>query len=119
MTAGMELPWGLEALISLLLVAGGVFALIGSLGLARLPDFYMRLHAPTKASTLGLGCLLAGSWFFFAATGHGFSVREFLVSVFLFVTAPVSAHMMARSALHRRVRARDALPDVSQDSRER
>lgn len=42
----------IELIASILLVAGAVFVFIGSLGLAKLPDFYTRLHAPTKATTL-------------------------------------------------------------------
>ena len=50
-----------ELLISILLLSGGVFVLVGSIGLLRLQDFYARLHAPTKATTLGLGGILIGS----------------------------------------------------------
>ena len=90
----------LEALLAVLLLAGASFTFIGSLGLARLPDFYTRLHGPTKATTLGVGCLLVASSVFFSATGAGLSLHELLVSLFLFVTAPVSAHLLARAALH-------------------
>ena len=55
------MPFLVEALISLLLIAGGVFVFIGSLGMAHLRDFYMRLHGPTKATTLGIGCMLIAS----------------------------------------------------------
>ena len=51
----------LEALIALLLVVGGSFALVGAIGLVRFRDFFMRLHAPTKASTLGVGGVLVAS----------------------------------------------------------
>ena len=50
--------WGVEVLVSVLLLAGAGFALVGSIGLARLPDFFMRLHAPTKATTLGVGAMM-------------------------------------------------------------
>jgi len=99
----LPMPLLLELAISLLLIAGALFALIGSLGLAWLQDFFMRLHGPTKASTLGLGCLLFGSLLFFSFQRGGLSVHEAIVTVFLFVTAPVSAHMMAKAALFRRV----------------
>ncbi|WP_432210723.1 Na+/H+ antiporter subunit G [Marinobacter alkaliphilus] len=97
------MPFVLELVISLFLVAGALFALIGSIGLARLRDFFMRLHGPTKASTLGLGCLLIGSLLYFSFQRGGLSVHEAIVTVFLFVTAPVSAHMMAKAALFRGV----------------
>jgi multicomponent K+:H+ antiporter subunit G len=90
----------LEILLSVLVVAGGVFTFIGSLGLVRLQDFYTRLHGPTKATTLGVGCLLVASSVYFSVTGEGLSLHELLVSLFLFITAPISAHLLARAALH-------------------
>ncbi len=48
----------LEGVISLFLIAGGAFIFIGSLGMTHLRDFYMRLHGPTKATTMGIGCIL-------------------------------------------------------------
>jgi multicomponent K+:H+ antiporter subunit G len=90
----------LEIIISLCLLIGAGFALIGSIGLARLPDFYMRLHGPTKASTLGVGGMIVGSLIFFSTRGEGLSLHEFLIVIFLFITAPVSAHIVAKAALH-------------------
>ncbi|GGC65873.1 monovalent cation/H+ antiporter subunit G [Marinobacter halophilus] len=97
------MPFLLELVVSLFLIAGALFALIGSIGLARLRDFFMRLHGPTKASTLGLGCLLVGSLLYFSFQRGTVSVHEAIVTVFLFATAPVSAHMMAKAALFRGV----------------
>ncbi|MDO9023294.1 monovalent cation/H(+) antiporter subunit G, partial [Zwartia sp.] len=51
----------LEIITSVLLLVGAFFILVGAIGLARLPDFFMRLHAPTKASTLGVGGVLLAS----------------------------------------------------------
>ncbi len=93
----------LEFLISLLIVTGAVFAFIGSLGLARLKDFYTRLHGPTKATTLGVGCLLIASALYFSLIEQSISLHEVLVTLFLFMTAPVSAHMLAKAALHLRL----------------
>lgn len=92
----------LEALISLFLLIGGIFALIGSIGLARLPDLFTRLHGPTKATTLGVGGILIASALHFSGRGEGLSLHELLVTLFLFVTAPVSAYLIARAALHLR-----------------
>ena len=74
----------LETLVAALLVIGGVFTLIGSLGLARLPDFYTRLHGPTKATTLGVGALILGSIVHFALLEPGVNSHEFLIVLFLF-----------------------------------
>lgn len=90
----------LEVILSFFVILGGLFMLIGSFGLARLPDFYMRLHAPTKATTLGVGSLLVASMLFFSIKNSMFSIHEVLITIFLFITAPVSAHMMAKAALH-------------------
>jgi len=89
-----------EALLSVLVLAGAAFTCIGSLGLVRFRDFYTRLHGPTKASTLGVGCLLVASSIFFSATGESLSLHEILVTLFLFITAPISAHLLAKAALH-------------------
>lgn len=90
----------IEVVLSFFVLLGGLFMLIGSIGLARMPDFYMRLHAPTKATTLGIGSLLIGSMIFFSLKNSMFSIHEILITLFLFITAPVSAHMMAKAALH-------------------
>ncbi|MFP4160436.1 MAG: Na+/H+ antiporter subunit G [Ectothiorhodospira sp.] len=90
----------LEALIALLIVVSGVFILVGSLGLLKLPTLMMRLHAPTKATTLGVGAALLASMGFFLATEGGVSVHELLVTAFLFLTAPVTAHFIAKAHLH-------------------
>lgn len=93
-----------EWLVAALLVFGAVFVLLGSLGLLKLPDFFMRLHAPTKASTLGVGAILLASSIHFSTNGNGISLHEILILIFLFITAPVSALMMARAARHTRVK---------------
>lgn len=93
----------IEILVSAFVLIGATFALIGSIGLLRLPDFYTRLHGPTKATTLGIsGMLIASGLYFSTATGH-ISLHEVLVLLFLFITAPVSAHLLAKAALHRKV----------------
>jgi multicomponent K+:H+ antiporter subunit G len=93
-----------EFIVSLLILVGAAFALLGSIGLARLPDFFTRLHGPTKATTLGVGAMVLASAVFFSATEPGLSLHEIAVLVFLFITAPVSAHVLAKAALHLRDR---------------
>jgi len=92
-----------EALVAALIYIGAFFTLVGSLGLARLPDFYARLHGPTKATTLGVGSLLLASMLFFVVVGDGLRLHKFLITVFLFLTAPVSGHLMAKAGLRLRV----------------
>jgi multicomponent K+:H+ antiporter subunit G len=104
-----------EWLAAALLLIASFFLLVGAIGLARLPDFYMRLHGPTKASTLGVGSILLASMILSATHGRaGFA--ELLITLFVFLTAPVSANMMAQAALHLRLPGRamppeDAVPE--------
>jgi multicomponent K+:H+ antiporter subunit G len=88
-----------EILMSALLLAGGFFALVGSIGLVKLNDLYLRLHGPTKASTLGVGGILVASMLYHSVWGAGLSLRELLITLFLFITAPVSAMMIMRAQL--------------------
>lgn len=91
-----------EWLAAALLLTGAFFLLLGAIGLVRLRDFFMRLHAPTTSSTLGLGGLLLASMVLAAVEGRiGFA--EVLIALFVFATAPVSANLMAQAALHLRV----------------
>jgi multicomponent K+:H+ antiporter subunit G len=93
------LPLWLDILLTALLAVGAAFALIGSWGLARLSDFLKRLHGPTKATTLGVGCVLIASALYFTLRQGGASLHEFLITLFLFLTAPVSAHLLIKAAL--------------------
>ncbi|WP_300336852.1 Na+/H+ antiporter subunit G [Accumulibacter sp.] len=98
-----------EFAISLLIIVGALFVLLGSIGLARLPDFLMRLHGPTKATTLGVGAmLLASAAFFSTADDSDISLHELAPLFFLFITAPVTAHLLAKAAMHRRSKSRPA-----------
>ncbi|MCB6179618.1 monovalent cation/H(+) antiporter subunit G [Rhodobacter sp. Har01] len=97
--------WALSAL----LVLGGLFGLIGSWGLIRLPDPLQRLHAPTKATTIGVGAALVAAGLDLAFTQGVISWQEALVAVFLFVTAPLSALWLARVHLWQRI-PKDSLP---------
>ena len=94
----------IDIIVSIFLLIGASFALIGSYGLLHLPDFFMRLHGPTKATTLGVGGMIIGSVIYFSSRGAGISLHELLVTLFLFITAPVSAHMLAKAALHLHLR---------------
>jgi multicomponent K+:H+ antiporter subunit G len=93
------LPGWADLLIASLLIVGATFALIGSWALCRLSDFYLRVHGPTKATTLGVGgVLLASAVYFSLRLGH-LSLAELLITLFLFLTAPVSAQLLVEAAL--------------------
>lgn len=99
MNAIESLPLWLDLVLSALVLIGGAFALIGAWGLAKLSDFLKRVHGPTKATTLGVGCVLIASALWFTARGDEPSLHELLITLFLFLTAPVSAHMMVQAAM--------------------
>ena len=105
----------LDVFISFFLVVGGLFALIGSIGLVRLPDLFMRLHGPTKATTLGVGGILIASMLSFSSRDNGLSLHELLVALFLLITAPVSAHLVARTMLHLRGGTVDVLSETKEN----
>ncbi|MCX4186678.1 Na+/H+ antiporter subunit G [Methylophaga sp. OBS4] len=94
----------LDWVVAILILIGAFFTLVGSLGLFKLRDFYMRLHGPTKASTLGVGAILIASAIHFSLKTDAVSLHEILVTLFLFITAPVSAHLMAKAALHIKIK---------------
>jgi multicomponent K+:H+ antiporter subunit G len=100
----------LELVVSVLIVLGGLFALIGSVGMVKLPDLLTRLHAPTKATTLGVGGALTASMVYFAGFEGNLSIHELLITTFLFLTAPISAHFIAKAHLHEHTELRDSLP---------
>jgi multicomponent K+:H+ antiporter subunit G len=104
-----QLHWAWQLPIALLLLIGGVFTLVGVVGMLRFPDFYMRLHAPTKATTLGVGALLLASIAYHALQGT-LLPHELLITLFLFVTAPVSAALLAKAALHLRAPSKAPVP---------
>ena len=96
-----------EFVAAFVIVLGAAFALIGSWGLVRLPTLMERLHGPTKATTLGVGGILVGSILVSRLEEGAWSGHELLITLFLFITAPIAANMMAKVHLHR-LRLRDA-----------
>jgi len=90
-----------EIAISLLVLIGAAFMLIGSIGLARLPDAFARLHGPTKATPLGVGAIVLAALVHASADAGALSLKALAISVFLFITAPVSASLIAKTAMKR------------------
>lgn len=110
------MSWVVAGLLVTLLTVGSFFILLGSYSLAKLKDFFKRLHGPTKATTLGVGCILLASVGYHFFLGHDPQPRELLVTAFLFITAPISAHLMAKAALSLKMAERPPLPDSDPDS---
>ncbi len=87
--------------IAFLLVIAGIFGLVGSYGLLKLPETMMRLHAPTKASSLGVGGVLLASMAYTWVYEGRLSWHELLITIFIFLTAPITAKFIAKAHLHR------------------
>lgn len=81
--------------------AGAFFYLAAAAGLMRLPDFFCRMHAPTKAATLGATLLALGSALGNLASGSSVRLKDLLIVLFLFLTMPVSAQILMRAAAAR------------------
>jgi len=84
-----------------LLVIGAIFTFVAAIGLLKLDDSMTRLHAPTKAATVGIGAFLLASMAHSFVLGEP-SFHELLILAFLFVTAPISANFIAKVNMHKR-----------------
>ncbi len=104
----------IEIMISGFIVIGGLFALVGSFGMIKLPDTMRRLHAPTKATTLGIGGVLIGSMTYFYFVDGKLSLHELMISLFLFLTAPVTANFISKAYMLDAVKEAD-LPETGSD----
>lgn len=104
----MALPMWATLPATLLLFIGGALTVIGALGLLRLPDFYARMHPPTMGTTLGTGCVLVASMLVSSAILGRPVIHELLITLFLVMTAPVSAMLLVRAAVARSALRRGA-----------
>lgn len=86
----------IDFLTAILWIAGSAFALLAAVGVLRLPDVFTRMQASTKASTLGLGCLLIGA----ALQLGDFAslIRVVSIGAFVLLTTPVAGHVIARAS---------------------
>lgn len=86
----------IDVVTGVFILLGSLFILISALGILRMPDLYTRMSATTKASTLGVGLILVGTAIFYQNVG--IVVRAITIIIFLFLTAPVAAHIIGRAA---------------------
>jgi multicomponent K+:H+ antiporter subunit G len=91
----------IDAVVAVLLVLSGLLALVGAMGLLRLPDFYLRMHAPALAYTLGSWLVTLATVVHFTAHDGVLSLHAWLIIVLLSITAPVTTLLLARAALFR------------------
>lgn len=99
-----------EWLAAALVLASGLVVLTSALGLHRLGDFFLRMHAPALASTLGAWLVAVASIAYFSVSGSGPTLHVWLVPIVLSIATPVTTTVLARAALFRRRRAGDPLP---------
>ena len=90
-----DLPWS-DLIVAACLLAGGFFLFVAGLGILRLPDVLIRMHASTKAGTLGVGLVFGGAAVHFGTAAE--TAIAGLTIIFLLATAPVAAHAIARAA---------------------
>lgn len=87
-----------ELLSSVLVLLGAVFCGLSAFGLLRLPDVYLRSHAATKSATLGVLCVLGGTFLYFLFSDGTVSLKLLLAIIFVFITSPVAGHLNGRAA---------------------
>ena len=100
----VDIPWR-ELVVAACLVAGGFFLFVAGLGILRLPDVLIRMHASTKAGTLGVGLVFGAAALYFGNAAD--AAIAGLTIVFMLATAPVAAHAIARAAYRMNVRLSD------------
>ena len=96
-----DLPAWAALPAGILLIIGGLLVATGSLGLLRMPSFHARMHPPTMGTTLGTGCVLIASMLASSAAAGRPVVHELLITLFVVMTAPVSAITLMGAALNR------------------
>jgi multicomponent Na+:H+ antiporter subunit G len=89
--------------VALLVLLGALLSLLTAFGLLRLPDIYTRSHAATKSATLGVICILSGTFIYFWSVEGIINTRLILGIIFVFITAPVAGHLICRAAYRTRV----------------
>ena len=104
MSAAVVPAWA-QWIVAILLVFGAVLALIGSIGLLRLTNFFQRIHAPTLGNTLGTWSTVAASMLFFSMLQTRPVLHEILIGCFIVLTAPVTSILLVRAAIFRDRRA--------------
>ncbi len=104
MTNWDQLSLWISVPAAVLLVLGGLIALIGCLGLLRLPHFYQRIHGPAITITLATGCVLIASMVLFSAMETRLVVHELVITMFVLMSAPIVSMLIMRAAVHRELR---------------
>lgn len=104
MSTALELPWWIAIPVALLLVLGGIVTLTGTVGLIRLPNFYSRMHAPTMGNTLGVFSILVASMLLASFVEHKLVLHQLLITILLVIVSPVTAVLLMRAAIRRKIK---------------
>lgn len=108
------LPLWAEWAVAALVLAGAAIALLGSIGLLRLPTFFERVHAPAMIATTGCWCVMVGALLYFSLQDGSLEVQLLLIALFVAVTVPITTIFLMRVALFRARRmGHDVPPSVS------
>lgn len=101
MMAATELPGWAALLVSILVLVGTGFTLVGAVGLLRFKTFYERVHAPTLGTTFGVASVVIASCIFFSMAETRLLVQTVLIAVFITATTPVALMLLVRASLFR------------------
>lgn len=111
---GQALPLWLDISVSLLVLAGAVIALLGSLGLLRLKSYFERVHAPAIIATMACWCVMHASLLYFSVMHEGLALHALLIALFVAITVPITTVFLMRAALFRARRmGKDVPPSLS------
>ncbi|MDB5930308.1 MAG: multisubunit potassium/proton antiporter, PhaG subunit [Polaromonas sp.] len=106
----VDLPAWAELVVAVLVLAGAALALLGSVGLLRLPTFFERVHAPAIIATGGCWCVMLGTVVFFSIQRDEVAVFPLLIAVFIAITVPISTIFLMRAGLFRARQLGQAVP---------
>ncbi len=96
-----EVPVWVAVPATILLIVGGLLTLVGSVGLLRMPNFFTRIHSVSMGNTLGVGCVLVASMLIASALAHRPVIHELVITLFVVITAPVTAIVLMQAAIRR------------------
>ena len=100
-TVTAVLPLWLEIIVAVLVLAGAALALLGSIGLLRLPTFFERVHTPSIIATLGCWLIMHGTVLYFSVADRSLALHALLIAVFVAITVPIMSIFLMRAALFR------------------
>jgi len=106
----IALPVWAQVAVSALVLCGAVIALLGAMGLFRLPTYYQRVHAPAVIATLGCWCVVWGSVLYFSLQTGSIAGHALLIAIFIAVTTPITTIFLMRAALFRDRRMGKSVP---------